>query len=1168
MYKIADDLNNYRARIGGFHSNAAKLSNKKLSSLNKFQIHALISLVLNGLEGLPLALLIIVLQEAITYREPFSIINNSTPDTYETCVNHNTANHHLHYIIPLHVILLHLAQSGDIETNPGPNTYKTIDDISMIHANVKSLRNKIDQVSVEATNHDIVTISETWLNKSISNENIKLPGFHPPTRKDREDGYGGVAIYIRNCIPYKERPDLTIPNLEAVWAEIVIKNEPFLIGSFYRPPSSLVPYWRLIDESIKQAMSTPTKIFILGDFNSNYLAVPMCPHLLNLIQFNNLTQLVTDFTRIEDDKKSCIDLILTSCPNLVSGVEVLPEICSDHKVSCAKLKLQNKRHTYYKRTLMVYSKLNKEMYLERLRDTNLLDIINNSPIEESARKFSECLLENAKLCMPIKTITLRDNSAPWINEYILNLRQQKLEIHIVAKRLDTPEQWAIFRQIRNYYTDEIRNRKREYLLDLDENISCKANFNTKNWWKIVNSFLKNKGMESDEIPAIKTDGTFLEKNLDKANHFNATFKKQSTLSNCDDPLPVIPFANEALEHIVLTTDEVEKNIKHLNIRKAVGPDLIHNRLLIAALPEIISPLTTLFNKSLSQGIFPSIWKTAHVTPIYKKKGDRSICTNYRPISLLSCVGKLLEKCVQKRLFSFIKTNNIITPSQSGFTPGDSTVYQLLFIYDDFCKSLDNATSLQAIFFDISKAFDKVWHRGLLHKLNAIGIRGQLLTWFQNYLDNRSQAVVIKGSKSDYLPINAGVPQGSVLGPILFLVYINDITKDITSTIKLFADDTSTYLSLNDNITRGEILNSDLNKIHKWATEWKVSFAPEKTDLLNVCQPNRNLDNILKFSNSELSPCEYHKHLGIILQGNCKWDNHIRHIQSSCRTLINCLRSFKYRLNRKSLEIMYKSFILPLFDYADIIYDNCTQTQAESLEELHLDALRTIIGTVRGTSHELIYIESGFIPLKERRKRHKLLLYFKFVNNRLPNHINTKFPALITDHNPHHLRRPLDRYIPGSNTELYKNSFFLSTTSLWNELPEDIQATNSLSFFKRYLNRNDKSIPPHYYTGNRLEQVAHCKLRLGMSDLNYDLVNRHLRENARCNCGADNETANHFFLECNKYTVERSITIFHLPPLSRNTHTLLYGSPEYSLSFNDFIFSVAQEFIQITKRFAQ
>ena len=170
--------------------------------------------------------------------------------------------------------------------------------------------------------------------------------------------------------------------------------------------------------------------------------------------------------------------------------------------------------------------------------------------------------------------------------------------------------------------------------------------------------------------------------------------------------------------------------------------MVHNRLLIAACQIIAQPLTSLFNKSLENGLFPESWKRANVIPIYKQKGEKSSYKNYRPISLLSCVGKLLEKCVQKHLVNFLNENNIITASQSGFTSGDSTTYQLLSISDDFLSALDRSTSTQAIFFDISKAFDKVWHRGLIHKLNGVGIRGSLLAWFDNYLKNRTQAVVI------------------------------------------------------------------------------------------------------------------------------------------------------------------------------------------------------------------------------------------------------------------------------------------------------------------------------------------------------------------------------------------------------------------------------------------
>ena len=193
--------------------------------------------------------------------------------------------------------------------------------------------------------------------------------------------------------------------------------------------------------------------------------------------------------------------------------------------------------------------------------------------------------------------------------------------------------------------------------------------------------------------------------------------------------------------------------------------------------------------------------------------------------------------------------------------------------------------------------------------------------------------------------------------------------------------------------------------------------------------------------------------------------------------------------------MYKSFILPILDYADVVWDNCTQYQSDALEELQLDALRTITGAVRGTSHLSLYKETGFITLSERRKRHKLILYFKYVNNMLPEHINAKFPRLVSETNPYSRRRPLERNTPRSRTELYKNSYFPCTTTLWNNVPDTIKVLTSISAFKRYLNQHDPVVPPCFYIGERLEQVIHCKLRLNMSDLKLDLYNRHLTDNS-------------------------------------------------------------------------
>ena len=259
-------------------------------------------------------------------------------------------------------------------------------------------------------------------------------------------------------------------------------------------------------------------------------------------------------------------------------------------------------------------------------------------------------------------------------------------------------------------------------------------------------------------------------------------------------------------------------------------------------------------------------------------------------------------------------NRIITPSQSGFIPGDSTVKQLVCICNDLRSSFESGTTALAVFFDISKAFDRVWHKGLLVKLKAIGIRRLLLEWFCDYLTNRMQTVVIKGEKSRLKRVVSGVPQGSVLGSLLFLIYINDIVNDIQSVIKLFADTSMSLASKTPNV-RADTTNSDLQKINHLAKIWKVKFKEEKTKLLN-CIRDQNLVLPLKSEDITLQDTAQHKHLGIILQNNCKCHEHIRSIASKLNLLSSCLRSYKYRLTRKTLETMYKSFILTHFDYAD------------------------------------------------------------------------------------------------------------------------------------------------------------------------------------------------------------------------------------------------------------
>ena len=377
----------------------------------------------------------------------------------------------------------------------------------------------------------------------------------------------------------------------------------------------------------------------------------------------------------------------------------------------------------------------------------------------------------------------------------------------------------------------------------------------------MKSFLNKKEINPEEIPSLEVNGKIIYSDKEKANALNSFFIEQSTLTEDDNELPDIVPLDCELQELIIYETEVNNVIKNLDPTKAVGPDLIHNKLLIANRNIIAPVLAKIFNKCLNKNKFPSTWKIAHANPVYKT-GAKKSCSNYRPISLLSCVGKVFERCIHKHVYDFIKAH-IITPLQSGFIPGDSTVNQLLSTYHELCTSFDKGITTQVVYLDISKAFDRVWHQGLLLKLKAAGIRGKLFEISKDYLSNRYQSVVIKGQKSDLKCIPAGVPQGSVLGPLLFLIYINDIVNEIESTIKLFADDTSLSLALNDPDIRAEILNSDSDKIKNWVIKWKVKFNEDKTDLLNI---TRDCNHILQltFGTKNLKPSQSHKHLGLIV----------------------------------------------------------------------------------------------------------------------------------------------------------------------------------------------------------------------------------------------------------------------------------------------------------------
>jgi hypothetical protein len=570
---------------------------------------------------------------------------------------------------------------------------------------------------------------------------------------------------------------------------------------------------------------------------------------------------------------------------------------------------------------------------------------------------------------------------------------------------------------------------------------------------------------------------------------------------------------------------------------------------------------------LADGYFPTQWKDANVSAIFKK-GDPSLVNNYRPISLLSNIEKVFERLIFKHVYNFFLDNNILSPFQSGFVPGDSPVNQLTFIYHSFCKAIDEGKEVRAVFFDISKAFDRVWHKGLIAKLKSAGINGQLLKWFNSYLTNRRQRVLLPGAVSKWQYIKAGVPQGSILGPLLFLVYINDIVANIHCNIRLFADDTSLYLIVDHPDNTAGYLNSDIEKIMKWADTWLVTFNPTKTESFVISKKQiKPVHPPLTMLNTNISSVTSHKHLGIVLSSDCGWKSHTDYIKQKAWKRINIMRKLKFILDRKSLEIIYTTFIRPVLEYADVIWDNCTKGEKTELDKIQNEAARIVTGASKLISLNNLYRETGWESLETRRNNHKLALFYKMHNGIAPPYLSSLVPQHVGDTSLYPLRNADHvKNIP-CRTKLFSESFLPSTIQLWNSLPSETRSCNTVSSFKQLISKQAPiRPPPYFFIGRRTDQIYHTRLRTNCSPLNLTLFQKNLIDSPLCQCG-EIESPEHFLLICPRYELQRVPLLQTVNPLQRvSAKLLLFGSDALSQEDNITIILSAQQYINKTKRF--
>lgn len=1088
------------------------------------------------------------------------------------------------FLIFLSILLL---KCGDVETNPGPesgmstpsdtsttsiNETAIREKFSLVHYNVQSLINKKDILFSELCNFSVISISETWLDGRTSDDDIALDGYVTYRRDRIGDNHGGVCVYVNSSTFSTRRRDLEPLNVECVWIEVIVSNKKLLIGTFYRPPNSPNATFTAIEDSLGLATDTNAHgIVITGDFNLDMADNRSSRKIGDLCQEYGLSQLITDSTHYTETSQSTLDLILTnnSTDILLSGVgePFLDQNIRYHCPVFCILNFDKQKVSSFKRHIWLFDQGNYHSLSNELRETDW-ENLKELNINKYAANITEHLTKCSAKHIPNRIINARPSGPNWLNTNIKKLIRKRKRFYNKYKKTKSNTDFLAYKRIRNHVNNEIRNSKQAVNDKLADKL-CSGILGPKDWWKTLKHVIKPS--ELSNIPPLYSQGNVFSDNKDKTEVLNDFFSSQNSIDETNASIPESHFdlnPNQTIASIQLSPSEVETCLKSLKTGKAAGPDAINNRILKELSSPLSSPLCDLFNYSLSTGHFPEAWKEANITPIYKKN-DSSDPSNYRPISLLSAVGKVLEKLVHKYVFNFFRDNEIITTLQSGFVPGDSTVNQLLDIYNTFCKALDEGKEVRAIFCDVSKAFDRVWHKGLLYKLNRAGITGSLLLWFSNYLSDRKQRVVLPGANSSWKPITAGVPQGSILGPLLFLIYINDIVDDIHCKIRLFADDTSLYIIVDNPADASQLLNSDMEIIHQWAKQWLVKFNPAKSEsLLFSRKINKPYHPPVVMDNQNITEVKTHTHLGLVFSGDCTWHEHLALIKAKAWQRINIMRKVKFVLDRKSLQTIYFSFIRPLLEYADVVWDNCTQYEANELEKIQIEAARIVTGATRLVSLNLLYTETGWDTLACRRNKHKLIMFYKMYNGLVPAYLSSLIPPTVGANVSYSLRNPNNLQTIHCHSQLYYNSFLPSAIRTWNVLPEETRNSDSVAILKHRLRDNFNSPPRYYNEGKRLGQILHCRLRNNCSSLNQHLFSKNIVHSPLCTCG-HNENNEHFLFHCQLYTnhrqeMHRSIMQFCQPSLN----TLLYGDHNLSYNVNKQIFTAVQKFILKTKRFQQ
>ena len=945
---------------------------------------------------------------------------------------------------------------------------------NLFHHNTRSMQSELRllEYSVMLKELDnpfhLLAFTETWL-KSENLDLVHIDGYESfhLIRQDNNLGNlkeygGGISVFVKEGINFKIRNDLNVvlPYMEVLFVEVNYDNTNYIIGIVYRVPNTNVKCFIDKLNELIEPIKNNFELILTGDFNICLLKDNIqATNFENCMMSNNLIPTILEATRVANVSRNGEDVLCESLiDNFFINTQASP-LCksgliyssiSDHypvflSIQCNSIP-QNIDSCVVKFRTIDSDSIGKFKLDLNTMFLNSLSVVDDAPKAFELFHTQFQALYNKHFPVKCKTITRKSLLKPWVTSTLANRIKIKDKLSLQSKKGRVNKQ--VYKDFRNLLNKQLRNAKAIYHNKKFES----SNGNIKKTWEIINKSIKNRKLNS-KIVLVDNQKTLNDSEIPNrfVNHFsNVTDKLDAGIANRNNNINKY-LQNRQINTFYLsqiTANEIEDAIVHLK-DNGCGLYNFSTNLLINIKSDISTTLANVFNLCTDQGYFPDELKTGCITPVYKK-GEKSDVSNYRPVCTLSPFSKIFERLIYSRMLKFIEKYDLLSNTQFGFRSNLSTESALLKFNDFVHKGLTLKQNVGAVFMDLTKAFDVMNHDILEAKLEHYGFRGTFLTFLMSFIRNRKYFVNVNGQNSDTKVVNIGVAQGSTLGPMFFLLFVNDM-RACSTLLELiqFADDTTLIFSCKDFIQLKDTLESEAKKVTEWLEANKLILNISKTHVMLFSFKRNNPKLSVKISDTEIEEKTVTNFLGVQVDNKLTWKAHIAHICNKVSKSIAILRLVRSIFPKNILKMIYMSLIYTYINYCNLIWGSAAPSNIKPLFLLQKKAIR-IVNRVNYREHtDPLFKKLKLLTVYQVFELNCLIFMYKCIKGNKFSEFKERI-QFNTDIHDHNTRKKTFRVINKARLDICKNSFLYHGINIWNLLDSELKSLNSIGYFKKKL----------------------------------------------------------------------------------------------------------------------